>query len=116
MSEYVAPLADMRFVLENIVDLPGLAKLPGFEHAEPEMVYGVLEESGRFFSQEFAPLNRVGDEQHSRRNDDGTVTTPDGLRRGLPALRRGRLGRRAVPGRLRRRRLPVAGRHRPCRR
>ncbi len=79
MSEYVAPLADMRFVLENIVDLPGLAKLPGFEHAEPELVYGALEEAGRFFSQEFAPLNRVGDEQHSRRNDDGTVTTPDGF-------------------------------------
>ena len=69
MPDYSAPLADMRFVLENIVDLPALAALPGFEHAEPDMVYGVLEESGRFFSQEFAPLNRVGDTQHSRRND-----------------------------------------------
>ncbi len=45
------------------------------------MVYGILEESGRFFAQEFGPLNRVGDTQHSRRNDDGTVTTPDGFRR-----------------------------------
>jgi 3-(methylsulfanyl)propanoyl-CoA dehydrogenase len=80
MPEYAAPLADMRFVLENVVDLPGLAKLPGFEHAEPELVYGALEEAGRFFSREFAPLNRVGDEQHSRRNDDGSVTTPDGFR------------------------------------
>jgi alkylation response protein AidB-like acyl-CoA dehydrogenase len=79
MPEYVAPLTDMRFVLENVVDLPGLAKLPGFEHAEPELVYGALQEAGRFFSQEFAPLNRVGDEQHSRRNEDGTVTTPDGF-------------------------------------
>jgi alkylation response protein AidB-like acyl-CoA dehydrogenase len=80
MTDYAAPLDDMRFVLENIVDLPGLAKLGGFEHADPDMVYGVLEESGRFFSQEFAPLNRVGDQQHSRRNDDGSVTTPDGFR------------------------------------
>jgi len=79
MSDYVAPLADMRFVLENVVDLPGLAKVPRFEHADPEMVYGALEEAGRFFSQEFAPLNRVGDEQHSRRNDDGSVSTPDGF-------------------------------------
>jgi alkylation response protein AidB-like acyl-CoA dehydrogenase len=81
MSDYSAPLADMRFVLENIVDLPALAALPGFEHADPELVNGVLEESGRFFSQEFAPLNRVGDTQHSRRQEDGTVTTPDGFAR-----------------------------------
>ena len=81
MTDYSAPLDDMRFVLENIVDLPALSSLSGFEHAEPEMVYGILEESGRFFSQEFGPLNRVGDTQHSRRNDDGTVTTPDGFRR-----------------------------------
>jgi alkylation response protein AidB-like acyl-CoA dehydrogenase len=81
MSDYSAPLDDMRFVLENIVDLPALAALPGYEHAEPEMVYGVLEESGRFFSLEFAPLNRVGDTQHSRRNEDGSVTTPEGFPR-----------------------------------
>jgi 3-(methylsulfanyl)propanoyl-CoA dehydrogenase len=79
MPDYEAPLADMRFVLENIVDLPALAQLPGFEHADPDMVYGILAESGRFFSQEFAPLNRVGDRQHSRRSEDGSVTTPDGF-------------------------------------
>src|SRR5690606_3131275 len=81
MSDYAAPLDDMRFVLENIVDLRALAQLPGYEHADAEMVLGVLEESGRFFAQEFAPLNRVGDVQHSRRNDDGSVTTPDGFKR-----------------------------------
>jgi alkylation response protein AidB-like acyl-CoA dehydrogenase len=79
MTDYAPPLADMRFVLENIVDLAALSSLPGFEHAEPELVYGVLEESGRFFAQEFGPLNRVGDVQHSRRNTDGSVTTPDGF-------------------------------------
>jgi alkylation response protein AidB-like acyl-CoA dehydrogenase len=81
MPDYSAPLADMRFVLESIVDLPALAELSGFEHADPETVYGVLEESGRFFSQEFAPLNRVGDTQHSRHHADGTVTTPEGFAR-----------------------------------
>jgi 3-(methylthio)propanoyl-CoA dehydrogenase len=81
MPDYVAPLADMRFVLDNIVDLAALAELPGFEHADPETVHGILEESGRFFSAEFAPLNRVGDTQHSRRAEDGSVTTPDGFAR-----------------------------------
>jgi 3-(methylthio)propanoyl-CoA dehydrogenase len=81
MSEYSAPLDDMRFVLDHVVDLAGLAALPGYEHADPETVFGVLEESGRFFAQEFGPLNRVGDTQHSRRNGDGSVTTPEGFAR-----------------------------------
>jgi alkylation response protein AidB-like acyl-CoA dehydrogenase len=42
-------------------------------------VAGVLEEAGRFFAEQFAPLNRSGDVQHSRRHDDGSVTTPDGF-------------------------------------
>ena len=54
MPDYVAPLADMRFVLEYIVDLAALAELPGYEHADPETVFGILEESGRF-SHESAP-------------------------------------------------------------
>ncbi len=79
VSEFVAPLADMRFVLEHVTDLGALSKLPGYEHADPETVFGVLEEAGRFFSEQFAPLNRIGDLQHSRRNDDGSVTTPEGF-------------------------------------
>jgi alkylation response protein AidB-like acyl-CoA dehydrogenase len=78
-APYAPPLADMRFVLENLVDLAALSQLPGYEHADPDMVFGVLEESGRFFAQEYAPLNRVGDTQHSRRNEDGSVTTPAGF-------------------------------------
>jgi 3-(methylthio)propanoyl-CoA dehydrogenase len=80
-SDYAPPLSDMRFVLENVVDLAGLSALPGYEHADPDTVFGVLEESGRLFSQEFAPINRVGDTQHSRRHDDGSVTMPDGFAR-----------------------------------
>ena len=79
MSEYAAPLDDIRFVLENVVDLAGLAKLPVFEHVDPDMVGGILEENARFIEQRVAPLNRSGDVQHSRW-DKGTVTTPDGFR------------------------------------
>ena len=116
MSEYVAPLADMRFVLENIVDLPGLAKLPGFEHAEPEMVFGVAGGGRPVLLPGVRPAQpgRRRAAQPAQRRRHGHDARR--LRRGLPALRRRRLGRRAVPGRLRRRRLPLAGRHRPCRR
>jgi 3-(methylthio)propanoyl-CoA dehydrogenase len=80
MAEYNAPLRDIRFVLEHLVDLPALSKIPGFEHADPESVFSVLEENGRFMEDLVAPLNRVGDEQGSVLGADGAVTTPDGFR------------------------------------
>ena len=58
---------------------PALAGLAGFEHADPETVMGLLEESGRFFAEQFAPLNRRGDVEHSRWQPDGSVVTPEGF-------------------------------------
>ncbi len=69
----------MRFVLGNVTDLAALSELPGYEHADAGTVQGILEEAARFFEEQFAPLNRVGDVQHSRRNDDGSVSTPEGF-------------------------------------
>src|SRR3954447_727813 len=79
MAEYVPPLDEITFTLEHVTDLAALAELPGFEHADPETVAGLLAEAGRFFAEQFAPLNRVGGVQHSRRNHDGSVTTPEGF-------------------------------------
>ncbi|MGI9248173.1 MAG: acyl-CoA dehydrogenase N-terminal domain-containing protein, partial [Woeseiaceae bacterium] len=33
MTEYVAPLGDMNFVINELAGLEELSKLPGFEHA-----------------------------------------------------------------------------------
>jgi len=79
MSDYVPPVDDARFALEHVADLAGLAALPGYEHADPATVAGLLDEAGRFFAEQLAPLNRIGDLQHSRRNPDGSVTTPEGF-------------------------------------
>ncbi|HEV3226702.1 MAG TPA: acyl-CoA dehydrogenase [Acidimicrobiales bacterium] len=59
--EYVAPRRDIRFALEQLVDLPALSKLPGFEHADPETVFGVLDEFGRFVEEVLAPIDHAGD-------------------------------------------------------
>ncbi|MDJ0925477.1 MAG: acyl-CoA dehydrogenase C-terminal domain-containing protein [Acidimicrobiia bacterium] len=79
MSDYRPPLRDIRFVLEHIVDLEGVAALPGFEHVEAEDVYDALDEAGRFLSEVVAPTNTIGDTQGITRNDDGSVTVPDEL-------------------------------------
>jgi alkylation response protein AidB-like acyl-CoA dehydrogenase len=70
----------MMFVLEHLAGLPALAKLDGFQQADVATTKGLLEEAGRFFSEVVAPLNRIGDEQGSRLEADGTVRTPTGFR------------------------------------
>ena len=80
MPEYSAPLRDMRFVLQHLADLEAVSALPGYEDVDADGVYAVLEENARFMEDLVAPLNRVGDVQGSVRNDDGTVTTPEGFK------------------------------------
>jgi len=77
---YKPPLQDIEFTLANIADLESIAKLNGFQHADPATVTGVLEEAGRFFSEVIAPLNQIGDQQGSKLQPDGTVKTPEGFK------------------------------------
>ncbi|MFH1602580.1 MAG: acyl-CoA dehydrogenase family protein, partial [Pseudomonadota bacterium] len=78
MSDYVAPLKDMQFVLKELAGLNQIAKLPGCEDVSADLVEQILEESGKFCSEVLAPLNQSGDEQGSRWSD-GCVATPDGF-------------------------------------
>jgi alkylation response protein AidB-like acyl-CoA dehydrogenase len=79
MAEYTAPLRDVRFALEHLADLSGVLDLPGYEQVDSDAVLSVLEENARFMEDIVAPLNRVGDLQGSVRNDNGTVSTPEGF-------------------------------------
>ncbi|MGQ9425743.1 acyl-CoA dehydrogenase C-terminal domain-containing protein [Gilvimarinus sp. F26214L] len=80
MTEFKAPLRDIRFVRDELLDFPGLwAKLPGCEEITPDMTEAILEELGKFCENELAPLNQRGDEQGCRL--EGTeVKTPDGFK------------------------------------
>ena len=79
MSEYIAPLREMRFVLTELAGLDEISALPGFEDATPDTVEAVLEEAGKFAAGVLAPLNRVGDLQGARW-ENGHVFTPPGWR------------------------------------
>ena len=85
MSTYKAPLADIDFVMNRMCGLPEILKLPQFSHIDPSMIPDVLAEAARFFEEKFAPLNAVGDQVGSVRNDDGTVTTPPGFKEAYKA-------------------------------
>jgi alkylation response protein AidB-like acyl-CoA dehydrogenase len=78
MNPYRAPVADMRFALEEIATLPGLAALPGFEQADGNLAANILEEAGRLAADVLAPLNQAGDREGCR-FENGVVRLPDGF-------------------------------------
>jgi 3-(methylthio)propanoyl-CoA dehydrogenase len=80
MAEYQPRLDDIVFTLTHVAGLDEVAKLDGYQHADPDTVGTILEEAGRFFSEVMAPLNRIGDQQGSVLTEDGTVKTPDGFK------------------------------------
>ena len=77
MSDYRAPLDDMRFVIREIADLPDILALPGWEELDQDTVDAVLEEAGRFGAEVLAPLNAPGDKGCVFEN--GVVRAPDGF-------------------------------------
>ncbi|AXY43027.1 acyl-CoA dehydrogenase [Halomonas sp. JS92-SW72] len=78
MIPFAAPVRDIRFVLEELLE-HGSLSLPGFEEASPDLVEAVLEEAARLAGEVWAPLNASGDRQGCTRRDDGGVTLPDGF-------------------------------------
>jgi acyl-CoA dehydrogenase len=80
MSIYHAPLADMKFVLNELAGLSQVASLPGFEDSTPDTVMAILEEAGKFATEVLDPLNAPGDREGSKLLPDGTVKTPAGFK------------------------------------
>ncbi|HVB48033.1 MAG TPA: acyl-CoA dehydrogenase [Burkholderiales bacterium] len=79
MSSYVAPLKDMRFVLNELAGLAEVAQLPGFGEATPDTVDAILDEAAKFATGVLDPLNATGDQEGSQWRD-GAVTTPKGFK------------------------------------
>ena len=63
MSEYVAPLRDIKFILDHVTPIKELAKLAPYSEIDSASVEGVLEEFGRLMSEVWAPTNAVGDHE-----------------------------------------------------
>jgi len=79
MTSYVAPLKDMKFVLNALAGLEQVAGLPGYGEATRDTVDAILDEAAKFASGVLDPLNRVGDEEGAKWKD-GAVTMPPGFK------------------------------------
>jgi acyl-CoA dehydrogenase len=74
MAEYQAPLADMKFVLRELVDLQQVTELEGFGDVTADVAEAVLDEGAKFAASVLSPLNRSGDVQGARWQDRQVLT------------------------------------------
>ena len=78
MPDYLAPIRDMQFVIDEIANLDSISSLPVFEDATTDLVEAVLEQAGVLANEVFSPLNQAGDE-HGTRIENGVVVSPPGF-------------------------------------
>ena len=86
MPTYTAPVADVLFLLNDVLHIERHNNLPGFADASPDVIAAMLEEAGKLCSEVLVPLNRLGDVQGCTRHPDGRVTTPDGFKEAYAQL------------------------------
>ena len=82
MTQYNAPLKDIRFALQDVLGASSLfERLPGFESATPDILDAVLEEAAKFAEQVLAPINFSGDQEGCELDKaSASVRTPGGFK------------------------------------
>src|ERR1700704_4369268 len=88
MAVYKAPLKDINFVLNEVLDVSTLAKLPGYQDATPDTIQAILEEAAKLCENVLFPLNRSGDEEGCT-YENGVVRTPKGFKHAYDMFREG---------------------------
>jgi alkylation response protein AidB-like acyl-CoA dehydrogenase len=74
-----APLRDIRFVLDELLDVSQLSQLPEYQDATPELLFTVLEEAAKIAEEVIFPLNQSGDAEGCAL-ENGVVRTPRGFK------------------------------------
>ncbi len=79
MTTYSAPVRDMDFLLNEVLQVEKYSNLAGFADATPDLISAILEEGAKIAQEVLHPLNEVGDREGCTLND-GDVSTPTGFR------------------------------------
>ena len=81
MTPYKAPLRDMQFVLQDLLNIEKhYQSLPACDEVNQELIDAILGEASKFAEEVLAPLNDVGDEVGCKMLEDGEVSTPPGFK------------------------------------
>ncbi|WP_286235502.1 acyl-CoA dehydrogenase C-terminal domain-containing protein [Thalassotalea sediminis] len=80
MLTYKAPIADIKFLFEDVLSFyPHYKNFPEFEEATPDLVDAIFHECAKFCENELLPINQSGDKEGCT-FDNGNVTTPKGFK------------------------------------
>ncbi|TDG15887.1 acyl-CoA dehydrogenase [Seongchinamella unica] len=80
MPEYKAPLRDISFVMNEVLEAEKLYQtLPGYEEATTDLMNAITEEGAKFCEGVLAPLYQSGDQEGCTWSEEG-VKTPTGFK------------------------------------
>ena len=74
---YRSPVRDIAFTLKHVAGVGPAMEAGALGDLSEDLLDAILEEAGKFASDEIAPLYKVGDTQVCKAKD-GVVTLPDG--------------------------------------
>ena len=89
MTEYTAPTTDMKFVLNDVLQISKYSNLPGFSDVSEDLLDAILEEGGKLAANVLHPINHSGDKEGCTRHADSSVSTPAGLKEAYNEYREG---------------------------
>ena len=76
MTDLRTPVKDIRFALDEVVQVGRLTRLPPFEHVDAELVHAMIDESARLADDVIAPTHRSGDRDGVHVTGDGVAVPP----------------------------------------
>lgn len=82
---FSAPVSEVRFLFDHVLDYSALAQTELFAEAGPDMTEAILTGAARLCDQVMAPVNKAGD-QHPARLENGVVRTSPGFAEAYRAI------------------------------
>ncbi|MGH1351523.1 MAG: acyl-CoA dehydrogenase C-terminal domain-containing protein [Methyloligellaceae bacterium] len=79
MPTYKAPLENMYFAIDEVLDATRISQMPGNEEFSMDLVKQILEEGAKVCEEVLFPINQSGDEEGCHW-ENGNVTTPKGFK------------------------------------
>ena len=79
MSDYKAPVKEMNFVLNDVIDIGEVMELANFQDVDSDLIEAILHEGAKFAGEVLSPTYRDGD-LHPATVTDGEVKTSPGFK------------------------------------
>jgi alkylation response protein AidB-like acyl-CoA dehydrogenase len=83
---YKAPVRDLMFILNEVLEIDRYTNQNGFEDVSSELIGQILEEGGKFAEEVIAPINNPGDKEGCHWAEGGVVTGPKGWKEAYKAM------------------------------